>query len=366
MEPVEITAGRLHLRPWGPYDEEALVALMSDPASARWTPAPVPFTAADARERIGTGYPALWESGRGTPLAVLDATSGQVLAWVGLFDLAEGRAEVGWGTLPEARGRGVATAAVAAVCRWGFATLDLEVVEAVIAVGNWASRAVGEKCGFTVDGTRRRAMVQRGQRLDAWTASLLRGEEVADRRALPGRVTLTDGVVTLRAFRAEDAAEVARACDDPVSAHWLPLPSPYTPEDGRQYVESTCPAGWAEGTEANFAVTDAVTGALLGDCGLKLHQRHLGCGEVGYWTAPWARAGGVASRAAALVAAWGLEDLGLHRVELLADPDNVASVRAALRAGFRQEGTARRARPDRHGTPHDMLVLSRVAGDPAD
>jgi RimJ/RimL family protein N-acetyltransferase len=83
-------------------------------------------------------------------------------------------------------------------------------------------------------------------------------------------------------------------------------------------------------------------------------------GEVGYWTAPWARSRGVASRGAALVTAWGLDVLGLHRVELLADMENTASVRAAEKAGFAREGVARAARPDRHGVPHDMAVFSRV------
>jgi RimJ/RimL family protein N-acetyltransferase len=362
MQPVEISAGRLHLRPWSPYDGEALLTLFSDPATVAWTPAPVPFTPEDAERRLTADYPALWESDRGAPFAVLDAVTGQVQAWVGLFAIAGGAAEIGWATLPGARGQGVAADAVAAVCRWGFAALDLEVISAVVATGNWASYAVAQKCGFVCDGTVRRSMLQRGTRRDAWTFTLLAADEVVDRRGL--RVTeLTDGVVTLRPFRPEDAPDVQRACDDAVSARWLPLPSPYTLEDARTYVEQTCPNGWAVGDEANFAVVDAVTGELLGDCGLKVRERTLGLGEVGYWTASWARGRGVAGRAAALVARWGLTDVGLSRIDLLADTDNVASVRAAEKAGFVREGVARAARPDRHGVRHDMVQFSLVAAD---
>lgn len=364
MDPVEISAGRLHLRPWTPYDEDALVALFDDPLSAVWTPAPVPFTRADAARRLTESYPQMWESGTGTPFAALDAVSGEVLAWVALFGIADGAAEIGWGTLPAARGRGVASDAVAAVSRWGLGALGLERLEAVIGVGNWSSLAVAQKCGFSLEGVQRRGMLQRGARRDAWVASLLAGDDLVDRRPLPAPPVLTDRVVTLRAYRPEDAADVARACDDPVTARWLPVPVPYTLEDGVAYTTAIAPSRWADGTCATLAVTDARDGSFLGDISLKLPQRTpLRLGEIGYWTAPWARGRGVASRATALLARWGLEELGLNRVELLADVDNTASVRAAEKAGFVHEGVARLARPDRHGIGHDMVLLSLVGAD---
>ena len=58
---------------------------------------------------------------------------------------------------------------------------------------------------------------------------------------------------------------------------------------------------------------------------------------------------------------WGLDDLGLSRVELLAEVGNTASQRVAEKAGFTREGVLRSARRDRHGTPHDFVVFSSVA-----
>ena len=172
---------------------------------------------------------------------------------------------------------------------------------------------------------------------------------------------LTDEMVTLRRWRSADAADVTRACEDPLTARWLPVPSPYTLADGAAYVDQLTAANWATGRAAELAVTDAGTGELLGAAGLSLPQRAAGVAEVGYWTAPWCRGRGVAGRAAALLADWGLAELGLARIELLADVDYPASHRVAEKGGFAREGLARRRVQDRTGNPRDMVVFSRIS-----
>ncbi len=363
MQPEDITCGRLVLQPWTTRDEQALVTGRNDPEVRRWTGVPVPYSTGDARAFLQEGAPRGWAEGTEASFAVHDATTGVVLGGTGLhrIDLAAAEASVHYWLLPEGRGRGAAVEATAAVCRWGFSALGLERIGWGCCAGNWASRAVAQQVGFTVEGLARRAFRQRGTRMDDWTGSLLAGDPLTDTRPLPSRPDLTDGVVRLRRWQPSDAADVARACDDPQTARWLPVPSPYTNEDGAFYVGELTPASWADGDAAEQAVVDASTGELLGACGLKLRQRAMGVGEVGYWTAPWARGRGVASRAAALVAAWGLRDLGLSRVELLAEVGNDASLGAALKAGFVREGVCRAARRDRYGVAQDMVLLSRTA-----
>ena len=85
MFAVEISAGRLHLRPWTAYDEDTLVELFSDPDSVRWTPTPVPFTAQEARRRLTEVYPGWWETGTGAAWAVVDSVSAEPLGWVAIF-----------------------------------------------------------------------------------------------------------------------------------------------------------------------------------------------------------------------------------------------------------------------------------------
>lgn len=151
MEPTEITAGRLHLRPWAEWDAPALQALLDDPEVGRWTPYPYPVPAGLAAERIA-GDAEAWASGTRAELAVLDATTAELLGTVGLYRIDAGRAEVGWLTGAAARGRGVATEAVGALCRWAFGALGMVELTAQVLVGNDASRRVAEKCGFVLAG----------------------------------------------------------------------------------------------------------------------------------------------------------------------------------------------------------------------
>ena len=149
MEPVDITAGRLHLRAWQVGDEPALAALLDEPSVARWTPHPSPYTLAHATARIAEDA-ACWAGGTRAELGVRDATTGALLAVVGLYRLTPACTEVGWATAAAARGQGVASEAVGALCRWALAGLGLQRLEARVEVGNSASRRVAEKAGFTL------------------------------------------------------------------------------------------------------------------------------------------------------------------------------------------------------------------------
>jgi RimJ/RimL family protein N-acetyltransferase len=77
MDGVEITAGRLHLRPWQPQDAPAVYAACQDPQIQRWIAAiPAPYREADAREFVDRLAPEGWAAGTEAAFAVLDATSG--------------------------------------------------------------------------------------------------------------------------------------------------------------------------------------------------------------------------------------------------------------------------------------------------
>lgn len=175
MQPVEITAGRLHLRTPGPAEVDAIYRACQDPEIQYWTSLPEPYALADAEEFVDAMIPAGWESGRAATFAVLDSTSAELLAMVALSRLDGGNrtGQIGYWCAPWARRTGVVTQASAALCRWAFGALALGLVEWYAEVGNVPSRRVAERIGFTMEGTLRQRLIHRGNRVDAWVGSLL-------------------------------------------------------------------------------------------------------------------------------------------------------------------------------------------------
>ncbi|GAA3102008.1 hypothetical protein GCM10017600_32710 [Streptosporangium carneum] len=171
------------------------------------------------------------------------------------------------------------------------------------------------------------------------------------------------GQIVLRPLTPGDVGAMVRACADPQIRRFLPsLPVPYTRDDALAYLR-TAEQDWESGGAA-FAVADAETDEWLGNVGLKrLDPR--GNGEVGYLVAPWARGRGVATAAARALTDWAFA-LGVRRMELLANVENLASQRVAMAAGFQREGVRHSAEALRNGARGDLVAFARLYGDPGE
>jgi RimJ/RimL family protein N-acetyltransferase/nitrite reductase/ring-hydroxylating ferredoxin subunit len=181
----------------------------------------------------------------------------------------------------------------------------------------------------------------------------------------PPSPPLSDGVVSLRPFRADDAPAISAACQDPEIQRWIPLiPVPYAESDARGFILMTL-QGWHEGTGYEFAIVDAATDRWLGSIGF-----HLGANPrlhaVGYLVAPGARRRGVASRALRLVTRWAFATIEIERLALWTLPGNVASQAVAEKCGFRYEGLARNWAAGRDGKPADVVMFAMTPEDLAD
>ncbi len=164
----------LRLRPWDPdseVDAESWFRGRTDPEFARWnTPLRITTDRDSALESLRDTARHIRE-GTSAPYCVTAAATGTPLGHIGVnvIDRVMSSARVGYWVLPEARGRRVATHALALVARWAVTEpgLGLHRLELGHAVGHDSSCRIAERCGFRHEGTLRGAMWEAG-RYDAY------------------------------------------------------------------------------------------------------------------------------------------------------------------------------------------------------
>jgi RimJ/RimL family protein N-acetyltransferase len=162
-----------------------------------------------------------------------------------------------------------------------------------------------------------------------------------------------EGVV-LRPWRIDDVPAVTAACQDEEIARWLAfVPDPYTDEDARFYVQDCIDA---PEERKPFAITDAETGAVIGSIDMRINRMQTG--HIGYWMTAESRGRGLTTAALRALSRWAIEELRLGRVELVTDPDNIASQRVAEKAGFTREGVLRSILVNRDGSRRDGVMFS--------
>jgi RimJ/RimL family protein N-acetyltransferase len=170
---VELRTDGFTLRPWRADDAPAVTELCQDPEIARWIPViPSPYTEADARAFLEHSRRS-WELGEAYGFAIVD-DAGDLLGAIGMRVLRFRTGHIGYWIAAPARGRGLATNALKALCRWAVEDLGLERLELVTDPQNAGSQRVAEKAGFRREGTLRSALeYQDGRRSDSIIFSLL-------------------------------------------------------------------------------------------------------------------------------------------------------------------------------------------------
>ncbi|TEX50794.1 MAG: hypothetical protein B7C55_08940 [Actinomycetales bacterium mxb001] len=166
----DLEAGPVLLRKHRPDDIDDMVLACRDEQTWTWTTVPQPYEREHAEAYVArtVGTPVDGE----TRWAI--EVDGRFSGNIGAMLDGEGRADVGYFVSPWARGHGVGSVALWLVCDWAFREGGCVVVTWNALVGNTPSRRMVEKVGFRVHrDVSRRYVVQRGERVDVWTADLL-------------------------------------------------------------------------------------------------------------------------------------------------------------------------------------------------
>lgn len=161
----------VRLVPLTPAHGADLLEAMRDPDVLRFTRVPVPMP---------DGWLERWLGEFGTGDRYGWAVLGQDARFVGYavtgpVDHEGHEVEVGYAVVPDARGRGVATAVLHELSRWAL-DHGMRRVTALVSTDNPASSRVAAKVGYTLEGVLRSVHHRGDERADLECWSLLPGE----------------------------------------------------------------------------------------------------------------------------------------------------------------------------------------------
>jgi len=333
-----LTDGVVTLRAHRAEDVPRMVEQCRDPVSIAWTTVPTPYAETDAEGYGLQVLPAGWADGSEWGFAV--EFEGRYAGTISLRDEGPGRAEIAYGSHPDVRGTGTMLRALRLLVDWGFDVLGLETIVWQAFTGNWASRKAAWRLGFTVEGTLRQYLPQRGERRDAWIGTLLRDDPREPQSTWLEVPVLEGEGFRLRPVRESDAPRIHEGTAEPETQRWLGhKPAPYTLDDAIAYVQKRRELE-ATGTCVTWVIADPDDDRVLGTILWFNWTAGVEC-EIGYWVHPEARGRGLAVRATRLVVGHVFETLGVKRVTAFAAADNVASRRVIERLGFRLYGIER-------------------------
>jgi RimJ/RimL family protein N-acetyltransferase len=357
MPTPTLSDGTVTLRAHREDDVADVLEQCQDPVSQEWTTVPVPYSLEDARRFVTEVMPGGWADGTRWGFAV--EVDGRYAGTVELRDEGEGRLDLAFGSHPRVRGSGAMERAVRLLVDWGFADRLARVIVWRANQGNWPSRKLAWRLGFSFDGTIRASLPHRGELRDGWVGTLLPSDDRSPRGEwLEVPVLETDGL-RLRPWRDSDVPRIVEACSDPRTQTWLgTMPDPYDEAEAQRWFEQQA-ENRANGRSAGWAVADADDDRVLASISYFHYQPELEC-EIGFWTHPDARGRGVMTRAMRRLISYAFEDLGVRRVMAAAAVDNAASRRVIEANGLTAWGTERMGTRVRSGPAdavfYDVLV----------
>ncbi|SHG19909.1 ribosomal-protein-alanine N-acetyltransferase [Flavobacterium micromati] len=165
---------RLLLRRVVNNDLKEVITLRSNPETMKYIPRPLVKTDQDDLDHIAMINDKI-EANEGINWAITLKDNPQLIGIIGHYRMKpeHHRSEIGYMILPEFNGKGIVTEAIKAVIKYGFETMKLHSIEAVIDPENLASAKVLEKNGFVKEAHLKENEFFDGRYLDSVIYSLL-------------------------------------------------------------------------------------------------------------------------------------------------------------------------------------------------
>lgn len=167
--------------------------------------------------------------------------------------------------------------------------------------------------------------------------------------------------ITLRGPDDRDAEALVAACSDPESTRWTTISPGYDLQRAHGFITEYAPGWWQRRQGAVWVIADPED-RYAAQIDLRVYESDPEVADVGFLTGPHARGRGYMTAALRTVALFGIEELGLKRIEWKAHVGNEASRRVAEKAGFTFEGVLRQGCAA-HGVRHDAWLASFLRED---
>ena len=219
-----------------------------------------------------------------------------------------------------------------------------------------AQKAVAVLPGDTPEKLQRRIMEQAEWKLLPEAAEMLCNRILSEGKDKPKTPE-----VTLRKWEISDAEAVAKICDT-MDRRWLgnDLPSPYTADDGRWFLENVVFKN--EGVNGIWRAV-VVDGEVVANISVEKKQgiEEL-TGEIGYYLRPEFQNLGIMTEAAGQICELAFSELGIVRIVGRVFEPNIASRRVLEKAGFEREGIMKNAFT-RNGNIYNGCIYAKLKED---
>lgn len=174
----------------------------------------------------------------------------------------------------------------------------------------------------------------------------------------------SDELIILRKYKKEDLYDRFTAIKENLDkiSRWLSFCRPDYSEQQNLLWYVAYPKNWKRGIEFPFAIVEKSTGKYIGECVLNhINYKHK-VANITYWIKKEFSGKGIATKAVNLIAQFGFNELGLRRLEIFMEPENIASIKVAEKAGAQKEGLLRN-RVYSEDQSKDALLYSLIPTD---